>query len=1070
MKNHNYRNISVALIFIASTLLMQAQVPGNGLVFDGNDDFVSVSSATGDELNPEFNLTIECWVNLNEAASATHRPHLITKLSSYGLVIENNGYARLFLYTDSWFATPGFATTLINPNQWYHLAATFDGVTGRVFVNGIEEGTVDVNDTLNQLGENVRIGSLNNSAGVDNTNGMIDEVRIWNVTRTQTEIQNSMNQTLPGTTSGLVGYWRFDENSGTNADGATTYDNDGTLTNMSTPAAWQTSTAPIGTFSIFAESADITETTACAVDVDFRSSPEGPGAGRSMAVMQVNQSPNAFLGLYQDRAARYWEIWSEDPDFDGNFTADVRFHYDDVTGIPNESTLELFRRDDASTGTWSPVTGATVVTNDGGSSSTTDGIGYVELAITEATPGDFSGQYILSWSNEPPVVSNIPNQSVAEGSPFATITLDNYVADPDNADDEITWTATGEDDVSVVITNRVATITADDPNWNGTDVITFTAEDPEGASDFDQVTFEVTPVNDPPVVGDIPGESVAEGSAFATINLDNYVTDIEDPVTAISWTTTGESNLSVSITGRVATITANDPDWNGDETITFQAEDTDGGTDSDPATFTVTPVNDPPVLDEIPHQSVNEGESFAQINLDDYVADVDDADNTLTWSVSGDSHVTVDITDRVATITANDPEWNGADWVVFTVTDPDGLFDRDTVRFHVALFNDLPVIDDIPNQTIAEGQSFSQLNLDAFVADADHADNTLTWTATGQSDITVNIVDRVATFTVDPDWNGSETIVFLVEDPLGGQDSDTTILTVTPVNDAPVVDGIPDQTVAEGTDFASIDLDDFVSDVEDDDNTLTWIASGGTNVTVEIVARIATVTVNDPDWNGSDTIVFTAADPQGATGADTSVFTVTGINDAPTLAKAIPDTTAEAGKEFEYVLDSGTFADVDPGDELVLSASMSKGGSTPAWLSFNASTGTFSGTPAEQDTGVVEVIVTATDDSSESVADTFEIEVKSYVGIGNPLEGLEISLYPNPNNGRFVIESDVFELKDVVLEIFNERGQLIWNRNIKDEIGTLRESVELGNAADGLYLLRLRTKSGMINKRFVISR
>jgi hypothetical protein len=63
----------------------------------------------------------------------------------------------------------------------------------------------------------------------------------------------------------------------------------------------------------------------------------------------------------------------------------------------------------------------------------------------------------------------------------------------------------------------------------------------------------------------------------------------------------------------------------------------------------------------------------------------------------------------------------------------------------------------------------------------------------------------------------------------------------------------------------------------------------------------------------------------------------------------------------------------------------------------------------------------------------------------------------------------MFELKDVVLEIFNENGQLIWNRKIRDEIGTLRESVDLDNAADGLYLLRVRTKTGMINKWFVIS-
>ncbi len=785
--------------------------------------------------------------------------------------------------------------------------------------------------------------------------------------------------------------------------------------------------------------------------------------------MQVNALPNSLSGLYSERAGLYWEIWSEDPDFDSDFTAAVRFHYDDVSGLPNENSLELFRRDDA-TGTWTAATGYVVVTDDGGGSSDSDGIGYVELTITDGTTGAFSGQYILSWSNEPPVVSDIPDQSVAEGSAFATITLDNYVTDPDNGDSEITWTAAGEDDVTVAITDRVATITANNSDWNGTDQVTFTATDPDGEFDSDEVTFEVTAVNDFPVVSDIPDQSVAEGAAFATINLDDYVTDIDNAINTMNWTASGQSNLSVDITDRVATITANDGNWNGDETITFQAADPSGGTDSDQATFTVTPVNDPPVIDDIPHQSILQGESFVPINLDDYVADPDDADNTLAWSVSGDAQVTVDITDRVATVTVNDPQWNGADWVIFTVEDPDGLVDRDTVRFHVADSNDPPVVDDIPDQTIAEGQLFSQISLDNYVTDPDDPDESISWVASGLTNLSVSIVNRVATVTpVDPDWNGAESIIFTAEDPMGEEDSDTATFTITPTNDPPVVSGIPDLEGEEGSNFQeTINLDAQVADIDNEDSEITWTIDGDSNVTVTILSRIAYITPgNNPDWNGIDTLVFTATDPSGAIGRDTCLFTVTGVQDAPRLGKAIPDTLARVDQVFSMVLDSTYLVDVDPGDSLAYSALISKGGLTPAWITFEPVTRTFSGTPAIADTGMVEVIVTATDDSLESVADTFLIEVTTATGVLNPLDGLEIKLYPNPNDGRFVIEGEMFELRDVVLEIFNERGQLVWNRKIMDEIGTLRESVDLSNAADGLYLLRIRNKSGMVNKRFV---
>ena len=966
-----YAFLTVILLLLPAVTI--AQPPGNSVVFDGDDDYINVSTTSRDELNPEENLTVESWVYLDSAAAAAHQPFFVARLNSYSLTLNASGNILMYLRDDEgvWHLISGYST--IYPGRWYHLACTYDGSVARVYVNGVHEGSETINDTIAASTANYRLGARNNVGNQTNLEGRMDETRVWNVTRTQTEIRDNMNRTIPGSTAGLVAYWRFDEGSGTNADCETSYDNDGTLTNMDPATRWATSTAPLGHASIFNESADIWETTECAVDVDFYPT-DPPGSGRSLAVMQVNQLPNTTSGLYPDRASLYWEIWSEDIDFDGNYSADVRFHYDDISGLPVETALELFRRDEA-TDTWTAVSGGfNIVSNDGGSSTTSDGIGYIEYYLTELIAGGFNGQYMISWSNEPPVVSDIPDQSVAEGTAFAQINLDDYVDDPDNADSEISWSASGQTDVTVDITNRVATITVNDENWNGSNTVTFTAEDPEGATDSDQVTFEVTPVNDPPVVADIPDQEVAEGTAFATITLDNYVTDVDNDITTLTWTSSGASNLSVDITGRVATITPVDAEWNGSETITFQAADPDGATDTDDVMFTVTPVNDPPVIDGLQGQSILEGESFTPIMLDDYVVDADDHDSTLTWSTSGDSYVTVSIVDRVATITPNDPDWYGADWVIFIVSDPEGAEDRDTIRFYVG-----------------------------------------------------------------------------------------------PVNDAPVV-AIPDQETAEGTAFAALNLDDYVSDVDDHDSTLTWTVGGNVNLSVTITGRVATVTALDPDWNGSELLIFTATDTSGAMGADTTGFTVTAVNDAPTVNAAIPDTVALAGAPFEFVLAGNTFEDVDEGDVLTLSATWSMGGSTPAWLSFDPATGTFSGTPDEADVGIVEVTVTATDAGSASVADIFEIEVKSTVGIGHVWDGLEISLYPNPNTGSFVIESDQLEAKDVVLEIFNEKGQLVWNREIRDQVGTLRESVDLDNAADGLYILRVRNESGMINKRFVIGK
>jgi len=204
-----------------------------------------------------------------------------------------------------------------------------------------------------------------------------------------------------------------------------------------------------------------------------------------------------------------------------------------------------------------------------------------------------------SKPNTPPIVDDILNQTITEGENFTTINLDDYVWDAEDPDENITWSYSGniELEVDINTTNRVATITPPDENWNGQENITFTATDTGGLSDSDNATFAVTPVNDPPVVSNIPDQTIAEGEKFVAINLDDYVEDLEDPDENINWSYSGNTRLTVSIVDQIATITTPNPDWNSQETITFTAEDTSGLNDSDNATFTVTAVNDPPKVE-----------------------------------------------------------------------------------------------------------------------------------------------------------------------------------------------------------------------------------------------------------------------------------------------------------------------------------------------------------------------------------------------------------------------------------------------------------------------------------------
>jgi hypothetical protein len=536
-----------------------------------------------------------------------------------------------------------------------------------------------------------------------------------------------------------------------------------------------------------------------------------------------------------------------------------------------------------------------------------DQFGSATVTVT-VSDGDLTANdtFVLTVDpiNDGPVVSDILDQSVEEGSSFVAINLDDHVSDVDNDDSELSWGYAGNSELTVDInpTTRVAVISIPNAEWNGEETITFTASDPGLLSDNDAATFTVTPVNDPPVVTDIPDQSVAEGESFVTITLDDFVSDIDNAVAEMTWSASEATNLSITIVDRVATITVLDENWNGDETITFTATDPGALSDGDDVTFTVTPVNDAPVISDIPDATIAEGGNFADIILDDYVNDVDNDDAEISWSASETTNLTVTIVDRVASISLNDPEWNGNETVTFTATDPGELSDTDDATFTVTSVADPPVVTDIPDQTVAEGESFAIISLDDFVSDLDNTDDEITWSASETTNLTVSIVDRVAMITVnDENWNGNETVTFTATDPTLLSNSDAATFTVTPINDAPVLSDIPDQTITEGGVFATINLDEHVTDVDNADAELNWEASGNVELTVAIDEnRIVTIGIPDENWSGSETVLFKVTDPGGLADSNTTILTVDAVNDPPQIVGDLPAVQFDEDDSLNY--------------------------------------------------------------------------------------------------------------------------------------------------------------------------
>lgn len=133
---------------------------------------------------------------------------------------------------------------------------------------------------------------------------------------------------------------------------------------------------------------------------------------------------------------------------------------------------------------------------------------------------------------------------------------------------------------------------------------------------------------------------------------------------------------------------------------------------------------------------------------------------------------------------------------------------------------------------------------------------------------------------------------------------------------------------------------------------------------------------------GRHTIELLATDTLGnrtpTSDSEQLVFTLigngTGQNVAPTGPTTLPDQTAEAQTAFSLTLGTGV-TDADPGDTLTTTVTLSSGAAIPAWLSLNATTKVLSGTPADTDVGVLNLLVTHTDSQSKVLVQQLKITV-----------------------------------------------------------------------------------------------
>ncbi|RKY55747.1 MAG: hypothetical protein DRP89_02660, partial [Candidatus Neomarinimicrobiota bacterium] len=712
-----------------------------------------------------------------------------------------------------------------------------------------------------------------------------------------------------------------------------------------------------------------------------------------------------------------------------------------------------------------------IVTNDNGIVNWGDGNIKYDPLFVNAEYGDYhlqvtspclnAGDPASDYSNEPEPNGNRINMGAYGNTSEAAMPLLEFTVSPDTLAQEdtiysIDVSIPPEPDVTVnyhslcipgwLSFNDTTAILQGTPNNANVGDTTISIAACDNYSRTDTLTYILSVLNrEPHILTQADTTAVEDIPYYYDINSDDEGQGIVRYSAYVlpSWLTLD------SLSGEIGGIPTNYD--TGDTIVSVQVSDGNGGTDSQLFTLHVQNINDAPVISNIPDTSLAEDDSLS-LDLDDYVEDVDHPDSALTWDVS----------------------LLEGEGLLLSVGHHKGNFEKSYKvegKYLSGRFNKLNPRDTNFNDELSTNPIQSK--------GINQTDRTL---ETQDDSITVVIdpVTHIVTFTATENYFVENVpFLFTVTDDSGAADSDTMHITVTAINDPPVLSAIPDTSFAED-DTLSFGLDEWYSYVEDIDNadsTLAWKIEEMDSVFCWIIEE--NIFFNAPkNWFGEDTLSVMVSDSFGLEDTTDLVITVLSINDPPVISD-FPDSIVFRA-DSSVALDLNDYVnDVDdPASTLTWSVS----GNDSVVVSINDTTNVATLSSPLTWSGRETLIFTVIDDSSASDSDTLIVYVTPLVGIDfeeysqiPKVYSLSQS-YPNPFNPHAVIEYQLPVQSHVKLVIYNILGQKVRTLiNEEKNVGYYRiiwdarsESGE--QVSSGIYIYQIIAGDFIKTKRMILMR
>jgi len=333
-------------------------VHNKSLQFDGEASYVEMADNLEQALLPKREMTVEAWVKLNNSVTWGGYIGAFQDNGDYekGWVLGNYGQAfSLGLASGGTDDGNGKMTYLtaaqeLALNKWYHVAATYDGATMHIYVNGqlSSSSAEQSGDILYDPSSYFDIGAYHDENEFNVLDGQLDEVRLWDIALNKEMIREWMHQEMNETHpqfDHLISYWNFNEITG-NTLRDMTENNNGNIHDINVKD-YTISTIPVGLYGAFDETKERTSV--------------GPEGIQLSVEMISNPTDKNNLGIYQSgindgtfvdyeefpdsvnfRSQVFWGVQEN-----GNCVADLEFQYKGLNAHAMHEDLRLLNRKDA---------------------------------------------------------------------------------------------------------------------------------------------------------------------------------------------------------------------------------------------------------------------------------------------------------------------------------------------------------------------------------------------------------------------------------------------------------------------------------------------------------------------------------------------------------------------------------------------------------------------------------------------------------------------------------------------------------------------------------------------------